>query len=255
MNQPNIDTTTLYAIIADTMPTEGRDFTIDVSTDANGKPWLAVQALTEVGRGFVPTLLERLRQPMQNRGVLIADKRTDAGAGSQEQITINLIRAQVEKEAAATVQAKLEATRKTLHDTEAEAEAAKQARIKQYGADALRTEDEVKTADAVKRVKHDLWRLEQIAERIPAVRARIDEAALNLAREDENSGQSWAVDMDAPLTTLFDKQDALTAFRRKEDLVQRMAMLDFDTSTLHLQAMSVTKRFIMNKPKHQEEAN
>lgn len=245
MAAPIVNTTKLYNIIADTMPTEGRDFTIDVVSTEGKKPSLSIKALTAVGRGFVPVLLERLAKPMAEQGIDLAQE----DAINQETLTIARIREQIEREAGAAIQAKLEAVRKDIEAKKAVLAEARKARIDKYGDRDIRTTEESEAMKAVNETARALGRLEEIAERVPDIRKSIEAAARNLAEEDEKNGKPWSVDMDAPVQTLFERQDAIDTFRRKESMIQRLAALAFDTDQVKFQALDATKKFILNKPK------
>jgi len=243
MQQKMIDTSRLYNIIAETMPTEGRDFTVEVQQTADNKTQLSIKPLTAVGRGFVPALLEKLAEPMKQQGVIV-----DRGAvNGDEAMTIRKIREEAEREAAASVKARLDAMRKTIADKTSALEEARKARIEKLGDKSAMSKEELDAMRAADTSRQDLVRLEKIVERIPSTRARVDEEAKKAAEEDAKKGQSWAIDMDAPVTTLFDRQDAIQAFRRKEQLVMRLAALAYDTENSNSAAVDATKRFIINK--------
>ena len=242
MATSKIDATALYTIIANTMPTEGRDFTISLAEGADGTQ-LTIRPLTAVGRGFVPALIENLRQPMKDQGIMlnVVDK------ANQELVTVNTLRARVEEEAAAKIRAKLDAVREDLRAKEAAAAAATQDRIEKHSRNAPPTAAENTANGAARQAKLALRRLEAIANLIPAVREDIYKVARNQAISDEQNGKSWAVDMDAPLTTLFDKQDALNTFRQREDLLQRLAALEHERDMMRAKAIYATKKFIIPK--------
>ena len=238
-----IDTTQLYGIIAQTMPTEGRDFTITVTQEPDQKPKVAIAALTNVGRGFVPALISRLSDPLQKNGVSL----TDSTGRPDELTTINKLREQAELESAATVKAKIESARKEAEKRDTELAEARKARIAKSGEQAKMSQEERKAISAMNYARNNLARLEKIVERIPKTRKQLEDSARAVAENEEKQGNAWAVDMDAPITTLFDKQDAIQAFRLKEEAVQRLAALSYDTEATMKQAIDATKRFIINR--------
>ena len=239
-----IDTTQLYTVIADTMPTEGRDFTISVSQQEGQKPQLSIKALTPVGHGFVPVLLERLAQ----QGI---DVTTDTGV-NQETLTIRMIRERAEREAAEALKARMESVLKDLEAKRAALNELSALRVAQHGEHSKKTDEELKAQKTVDEAQRHLWRLTRLEETIGPTRARLDAAAHNIAVEDAKNGKSWAVDMDAPLMTLFERQDAIRAFTNKEEYVRRLAALDIDTNMIRAQALEATKRFIMDKSEEQQ---
>ena len=109
------------------------------------------------------------------------------------------------------------------------------------------SQEERKAISAMNYARNNLARLEKIVERIPKTRKQLEDSARAVAENEEKQGNAWAVDMDAPITTLFDKQDAIQAFRLKEEAVQRLAALSYDTEATMKQAIDATKRFIINR--------
>ena len=226
-----IDTTSLYNIIADTMPTEGRDFVIDAQTRGN-ETLLKITPLTAVGRSFVPLLLEKLAKPMRDKGMAV----DVGGKEAQEVATVNSIRAQAEREGTAAMEAKLDAANKDA--------AAKAAALKE----ASGTANERAAHTALIKTQTEARRLAGVISRLPETRKEIDAAALEMARADEANGASWAMDHDAALTTLFDRQAAANAMRYREEASRRMAEWEYDAADLKRAAASVVKPYaVCNK--------
>lgn len=242
-----IDTTQLYAIIADTMPTEGRDFTISVNQPEGQKPQLSIKALTPVGRGFVPALIERLAGPLTQQGI----EMTSGEPVNPELLTVRMIRERTEHEATEALKAKIEAVRQDLETKRAALNELASARITQHGEQSTKTEEERKAQQTVNETQRVLWKLTRLEEILGPTRSKLDAAAHNIAVQDAKDGKSWAIDMDAPLLTLFERQDAIQAFKDKEIYVRRLAALDIDMDVVRHQALEVTKRFIMDKSEEQ----
>ena len=242
-DKPKINTGVLYGIVADTMPMEGRDYTIDAATGEDGKPRLTIKALTDIGRAFVPVLITRLTRPMGDNGVAVAGD----GPVAQEVMTIRSVRAKVEAEAAAARQAKLKEADDDKQKKLAALAEIRKARFAGPGEKAPPTSEEEQAARDANRAATLAWRLHAIDERIPKMRAEIDAAAKAAAEDDEHNGKSWAVDMDAPLTSLFDRQDVTDKFRLREGLAGKMAENAFEADELRNRAVAVAKQYILHK--------
>lgn len=241
-NMPKINTGLLYGIVADTMPMEGRDFTIDTTLDESKKPRLSIVPLTDIGRAFVPLLVSRLTKPMSDNGVSIL-----AGSGpiAQEVVTITSIRQKVEEEAAAARKAKLkeaEADRKAKVEA---AEAARKARIAKQGDKSPVSQEELTASRAAQQAALQAWRLKASDDKIKAIRESVDAAARQAAEQDAKNGKSWAVDMDAPLTSLFDKQDVTSKMMLKERLIAQIAAHAVEQDDLRNQAVATAKQYII----------
>ena len=238
---PHIDTRLLYGIVADMMPMEGRDFVIDTAFDENRKPRLTIKPLTDIGKMFVPLLANRLAKPMGDSGVSVA---TD-GPVAQEVMTVRSIRDKVEAEAAAARQAKI---REAEADRQAKANAAQEARkarIARTGENSPVSEEELAANRAAQQAVLASWRLKAVDGKIKGIRAAIDEAARQAAEQDAQAGKSWAVDMDAPLTSLFDRQDARLKLANKERIIAQMAARDVEQDDLRNQAVAIAKQYII----------
>ena len=238
---PKINTGLLYGIVADVMPMEGRDFTISTAFDENKKPRLSVMPLTDIGKAFVPLLVARLAKPMGDNGVTVAA----AGPVAQEVVTITSIRRRVEEEAATARQAKLkeaETNRKAKFDA---VEAARKARIAKSGEKSSMSQEEIAANRAAQQAAIATWRLKAADAKINGIRESVDAAARQAAEQDAKNGKSWAVDMDAPLTSLFDRQDVTSKMTLKERLIAQIAAHAVEQDDLHSQAVTAAKQYII----------
>ena len=243
VDRPQINTGLLYGIVADAMPMEGRDFTIDASFDENRKPKLVIKPLTDVGKAFVPMLVARLTKPMGGEGVTVLGD----GPVAQEVVTVRSLRQKVVEEATAARQAKLkeaEADRQAKYNASQEA---RKARIAKSGENAPASQEEVAANRAAHQAASLAWRLKSIDERIPKIRAAVDVAAKAAAEDDAKNGKDWTTDMDAPLTSLFDRQDVRGKLAMKENLVSQMAAHEFEIDDLRNRAVAVAKQYIIHR--------
>jgi len=240
---PKINTGLLYGIVADVMPMEGRDFTITTAFDENKKPRLSITPLTEIGKAFVPLLVARLTKPMGDNGVSVA---TD-GPATQEAMTITSIRRKVEEDAAAARQARLREAEADRKAKLAAIDAARNARIAKSGEKAPPSQEEVAANRAAQQAATAIWRLKAVGDKIKSIRESVDAAAKQAAEQDAKIGKSWAVDMDAPLTSLFDRQDAIAKFTEKENLIGQMAMHAVEQDYLGGRAAGIAKQYIIPK--------
>lgn len=242
-NKPTVNTGVLYSIVADTMPMEGRDFTINTSLDENGKTKLVIAPLTDIGKAFAPILANRLAKPLGGDGVSVSVN----GETPQEVLTVASIRKKVEAEAAAARQARIkqaEADRKAKFDA---ADAARKDRITKSGEKAQASQAELEASRAAQQAALTAWRLSAMDKKIPEVRNAVDAAARQAAEKDAKEGRSWAVDMDAPLTSLFDRQDVTSKFTQKERLVAQIASHAAEEDDLRAQAVAIAKQYIIPK--------
>lgn len=242
-DKPQINTGLLYGIVADAMPMEGRDFTIDASFDENNKPKLAIKPLTDIGKAFVPVLISRLTKPMDGEGVTVLGD----GPVAQEVVTVRSLRQKIVEEMTAARQAKLreaEADRKAKYDASQEA---RKARIAKSGENSPVSQEEIAANRAAQQAASLAWRLKSIDERIPKIRAAVDVAAKAAAEEDARNGKDWATDMDAPLTSLFDRQDVRGKLAMTENLVGQMAAHEFEIDDIRNRAVAVAKQYIIHR--------
>ena len=238
-NKPQIDARAVYGVIADTMPMEGRDFVLDTAYDENNKPRLAVRPLTDIGKAFAPIMAARLSATMKGSGVSVET----ADATAREIATVNTIRARVEQEAAQAHQARIADVERILQEKRKAQEDAAKARP--AGERAPR--EELDLMRAVDRAVRDLRRAKIIVEKVPGIREEVNEAARAAARADAVEGRDWSVDMDAPLTSLFDRQDVETKFRQRETLITQIAERRVDIDELTSAAVASTKQYILPK--------
>lgn len=241
-SEQQVNTKLLYGIVADTMPMEGRDFTLTVDS-SGGKPTVSIKALTDIGRAFAPLLAGKLAKPMADTGVGVASE----GSVVQEVLTVRRIREKVEAEAAAARRAKIEAAKAHADAKRAALEQARKARIGAQGEKAPESQDERAARRELKSAAEALERLTMIDGRVGKIRAWVDERARAAAAKDMAAGRSWAVDMDAPLTTQFDRDDATAKLAAKEDLIGKIAEHAVEQDFLGWRAIDVAKQYITQK--------
>jgi len=75
----------------------------------------------------------------------------------------------------------------------------------------------------------------------------VDNAARAAADNDAKAGKSWAVDMNAPLTSQFDRQDVIAKLSEKEKLIAGMAEHAVDEDYLGRRAVNIAKQYIIPK--------
>ena len=242
MGADRLDTGKIYAIIADTMPTEGRDFTMAVDDDNDGRPRLIIKPLTAVGRGFVPSLIEQLKDKMKGQDVVFsADVVVE-----REVKTINTIRAAIERDSLAALKANLDnviAQQKARKDAMAREDA-------ERGKRAI-TEDDVKkrrkdTTD-VRHMADQQRQLQYMLAHLAEARERASKAAREAAERDMKTGVDWSVDLDAPIKSLFDERDATEKLKVLENTVQQMSAHMFMVDDLTHKAAEVGKQYIIKK--------
>lgn len=246
-DKPKVNTGLLYGVIADTMPMEGRDFAIETSLDENNKTKLSITPLTDIGKAFVPLLLAKLGRPMADSGVTVAG----AGQTPPEVMTIRTIRRKVEEEADAARQAKLKEAESEKQAKIAAVHAAQEAakdRAAKNGGKAALTREEMAIGQEAQKAAQQEWMLKNISEKVPGIRKAIDDLAKKAAEEDEKKGKSWTVDMDAPLTSLFDRQDVTAKFTQREQLISQMAANAVEQDRLRTQAVETAKQYIIHAP-------
>ena len=242
-DKPQIDARAVYGVVADTMPMEGRDFVLDTAYDENKKPKLMVRPLSDIGRAFAPILTANLAKAMAGAGVSVSEN----GAAAQEVVTVNLIRKKAEQEALAAHEARIASAEADFKAKKAAQEAAYKARVAKSGERAPFGEEEMTAMRAAEQAARGLRRMRQITKKLQAARADVDSEALKEAQEDAKNGRDWSVDADAPLTSLFDRQDAENKFKRREELVLQMAAHAADYDELRYAAASYTKQYVLPK--------
>ena len=236
MDKPHIDAAAVYGRVANLLPQEGRDFKLDAAFGEGGKTKVIITPLTDIGRAWVPFLAKDLASgPMGSDGVSVSGVQANDG----ETLTIRSVRAAAEAEAAEALRSRIEAA---TRDTKEKAEALD--RRRRIGGDM----DEISKASALlDGANSNLRFLRRVEDRVKDARAFVDASATDLAKADEKNGKVWAVDMDAPLTSLFDIQDAQNKFRRKEKLVTQIAERMVDLDNLRTTAAEVAKQYIIDK--------
>jgi len=243
MDKPKINTQLVYNTVAALLPMEGRDFTIDSGVDGENKPTLLISPLTPIGRAWVPFLQQALTAPLQRDGVTVKE----GGATAQETLTIRSVRQKMEAEADAALKAKLEEARKLVETRKTEAERLRKEQVEKEG-DKTNPSEAVRTAyRQTNEAAMEAARLHRMSAKIAGIRQELDKAATDAANADAKQGRNWAVDLDAPLTSLFDQQDVQAKLKQREDLVTEIARQRAETDAVLLQAVQVAKQYIIQK--------
>jgi len=242
MATPQLDTQMMYTIIADAMPTEGRDFTIDIVQGDGKQPTIVLKPLTAVGRGFVPALLEQLSEKMKDKNVSFSSD----GVAEREVDTINTIRAAIEKDAMAALHARLEDARRQ-HKAKMD-EIAKE--DKERGKRVFTAEEAKKRSSDVneaQRFSAQQRQIQYMIDHVQEAREKVDAESKRVAETESKDGKDWSVDMDAPLTTLFDRQDVTDKLKRKETITQQMTAYMYMVEDLMRSAANTGKQYILQK--------
>lgn len=245
MDKPRIDTGLVYTTVANTLPQEGRDFTLDTEYDNDKRPKLIVTARTDLGKAWVPFLKANLVAQLKERGVTLGT--TDQKPA--ETITAETVRAQVEAEAKAALEKKIaaaEETAKTVGEkleglrkvqTAGTASATNAAANKEI-LDLRRKIDE-----AVTHADH----LRKVLKQVETTRARIDARARETALADKKAGKDWSFDLKAPLGSLFERQDITQKLKSKENLIGMIAEHEVTEAELTERAIHVAKQYALQK--------
>lgn len=241
-NTPTVSASLLYGIVADTMPMEGRDFTLTIN-NTGGRAAVSIKALTDIGRAFAPLLADRLAKPLTAEGVAVYGD----GTQTREVLTIRSIQAKVLEDASVARKAKIESAKAYEASKRAALESAAKARIAAHGEKAPESPDERKAKHELDMATDTVKRLTMIDERIEQARAWVDERAKSAAEKDREQGREWAVDMDAPLTTQFDVDDAKSKLTAKEGLIGRMAEYAVARDYYGDKAVDIAKQYIIQK--------
>lgn len=236
MDKKAIDVAAVYRTVADTLPTEGRDFTLDTVTNPDGSQKLVITPKTALGNAWVPHLQKALGASMG------ADVKTElSGTTSIEVATVKSIRAKVEAEAAAALAKQVEATKNDIaKKTEELAKLRKQ--TPPAGAIDMRNAE-----GGLKHAELYAAKLAKLEKRVPVVRAKVDNDAKAAAVADEKKGISWAIDLNAPLTTKFEQEDAYNKLQQKEQDVLHIAQRQIDIEELYDNAVTVAKQYSVQK--------
>ncbi len=240
-----IDAKKLYGIVADTLPMEGRDYTLDVTDGDDGKQRLSITPLTDIGKAFAPLLAAKLAKPMQENGVEVQG----AGPAVQEANTVRAIREKIEAEAAAARAVKIREASIAAAKRHEALQDARRVRIERTGMNSPESLDERAAATALSVARLRLSQLEQIEKQINRIREKVDRTATAAAERDAKTGRSWGVDMDAELDTPFDRQDVTAKLTEKENLIDRMARHAVELDTLGGKAVELAKQYIIPKKK------
>lgn len=245
MEIPIADVQKMYTIIADTLPTEGRDYTIRTSMGADKKLLVDIKPITPLGQGFVPIVVETLNKGMNAQNVKFA-QHAGVQTAQQEAETINTIRAGVERDQTVALQTHLREAKQRheqLMAQIAEEDKARNGR-KPTVDEATRRENDMKDAK-----KADMQRrqLEFMIAHMPEARSRIIEKAKAAAQADAKTGTDWAVDFNAPLTTLFDRKTAADTLKRTELAAQQLAAYMFMEDDISTNAAASAKKYALQK--------
>lgn len=237
MDKKAIDIAAVYRTVADTLPTEGRDFTLDTATAPDGSQRVVLTPTSAIGNSWAPHLRKALDATLGAAGA----KTELAGNVGSETVTVASIRAKVEAEAAEALAAQIEANKA---DVKAKQAALAELKKKTPQASAIELRDAMQAAKAAEIYSRKLAKL---SAKVKAVRDRVDASAKAAALADEENGQPWAIDMNAPLTTMFDREDATRKFRQKEQDILHVAQREIDTDLLISDAVAVAKQYILQK--------
>lgn len=231
MDKPQINKSLVYTIVADTMPLEGRDFTLDTMQDSNGDTVLVVTPITAVGRGFVPVLISRLSDKTSGFTIM------EGGSSAQELLSIAVIKERIAKEAAEAREGRVRAEEKqgdVLRET-----------LARLSKDKKDADEAAKVRTQLRNNQEALGRMKFAAGKIDELRAEVDSAALELAKKEAAAGRSWAVDVNAPLTTLFDRQDVTEKMRAVEVAISTAAMKLAEAEEFKRQAANTMRQYIL----------
>lgn len=234
MSSNNVNRAAIYRVIADTLPMEGRDFMLDTVVGGSGESTIRITPITDVGRAFAPVLMSKL-----NTAEDVGAQAVEGGNVQQERITVAMLKKRIAEEAA-------EARAARVKEVERDLAAAQEA-----VADAVKGQKE-KAEIAEKR--HALYRATETAALVKAAssyidsaRSDIEAAAREAAEKDAEGGTDWAIDGDAPLTTLFDRQDAAGKLNAVESTITELAMLRAKSESAKLRAAGLLKQYVTEK--------
>lgn len=245
MDKPRIDTGLVYTTVADTLPQEGRDFTLDAAYDKDKQPKLVVTALTDLGKAWVPFLEENLTAQLKARGVALGT--TDQQPA--ETITAETVRAKVEAEAKAAFEKKIAATEAEAKAASAKLEGLRKAQASgTAGATNAAVNKEIldvrrKVDEAVAHAAH----LRKVLKQVETTRVRVDARAREVALADKKAGKDWSFDLKAPLGSLFERQDITQKLKSKESLVGMIAEHEVAVAELTERAIHVAKQYSLQK--------
>lgn len=237
MDKKAIDVAAVYRTVADTLPAEGRDFTLDTVTAPDGSQKVVLTPISPIGNSWAPHLRKALDAAIGKDGT----KTELAGSVGNEVVTVASIRAKVEAEAAETLSKQVEAAKK---DIAAKKAALDELRRKSPQASAIELRD---ANQALRAAELYSSKLAKLPAKVKAARTKVDELAKSAALADEKNGRPWAIDMNAPLTTMFDREDAAKKLRQKEQDVLHIAQREIDTDLLVDDAVAVAKQYILQK--------
>lgn len=244
MDKPRIDTGLVYTTVADTLPQEGRDFTLDAAYDKDKQPKLVVTALTDLGKAWVPFLEANLTAQLKARGVALGT--TDQQPA--ETITAETVRAKVEAEAKAAFEKKIAATEAEAKAARAKLEGLHNQASGTAGATNAAVNKEIldvrrKVDEAVAHAAH----LRKVLKQVETTRSRIDAQAREVALADKQAGKDWSFDLKAPLGSLFERQDITQKLKSKESLVGMIAEHEVAAAELTERAIHVAKQYSLQK--------
>jgi hypothetical protein len=166
-----------------------------------------------------------------------------AGPAAQEVVTVNTIRQRVEQEAMAAHNNRIAELEKEFKDKSA----AQRELDKARKAGERMSQDEINAMRATETAMRALQRAKSVVHKVPDVRKSVEAEALDAAKADAQAGRDWSVDMNAPLTSLFDRQDVESKFRQREVLVTKIAETTVTLEELRASAVAYGKQYALPK--------
>ena len=242
MDKPRIDTSLVYTTVANTLPQEGRDFTLDTEYDKNNQPRLVVTALTDLGKAWVPFLDANLKAQLKARG--IATGTTDQK--KPEAITAEAVRAQAEAEAKAALERKIADAEEAVKLEATKLEGLRTAKTAGTTSD-VDNKELLDVRRKINEARAQAEHLRKVLKQTEITRARIDARAREAALADRKVGKDWSFDLKAPLGSLFERQDITQKLRSKESLVGMIAEHEITEAELTERAIHVAKQYSLQK--------
>lgn len=244
MSNKKIDTKAVYQTVADSLPEEGRDFKLGVVTDDDGNEKLVIDAITPLGKAWVPFLQNRFSGGDGGTVVSAASSKQD-----DEVLTVTKIRENAEAATAAALKTKVDSLAADERLKRQAMDAAKKARIAANGENAPMSDEEREAIRLTNAAAAETWKATRVKHRVEQVREAVNAKAKEEAEADKAKGKIWEVDMNAPITTLFDREDATAKFKRKEEAIVRAAELAVASDEFFDRAVRMAKQYILPKVK------
>ncbi len=210
----------LYKTVADVLPTEGRDFTLDEVTAQTGGTTVLITPVSQIGRAWVPFLRDALTKTLANDGTHVEI----AGHTQQEPVTLADLRQAAIAMTDQVLKLRVEATKRDV--------AEKRDRLVTLQNKTPPAPDAELAAarKAVSEAVHVASKVAKLPSKVIPVRKAIDAAAVQEATADE------AVDPNERLTSLFDRYDMADRLKYKEEQVVKIAQHEVDIDELRAEA-------------------